>query len=77
MAKKSKEIQWPEVIAFRLSDGDRQTLEKLTKALGTTKSDFLRKRVKHILLTLKNVEDENFNLCEPARTFNKPADGRN
>lgn len=56
MQTKSKEIQWPEVIAFRVNDEDRRNLEKLTKALGTTKSEFMRKRVKNILLTLKNVE---------------------
>ena len=57
MAKKSKEFNWPEVIAFRINNEDRRNLEKLTKALGTTKSDFLRKRVKNILLTIKNVEE--------------------
>lgn len=56
MQTKSKEIQWPEVIAFRVTNEDRRDLERLTRAMGITKSDFLRKRVKNILLTLKNVE---------------------
>lgn len=53
---KTKTRQFPEIVSFRLTESDRQDFENLLTVMNVTKSEFLRKRVRNILLTLKNVE---------------------
>lgn len=53
-------IKFPksEVVSFRLTREEKRNFEQLTKMLNTTKSDFLYRRLKNILLTTKSNENE-------------------
>ena len=42
------------VVSFRLLPNEKQQLDNLIRKENTTKSDFLRKRIKQLLLTIKN-----------------------
>ena len=42
------------IVSFRLLPNEKQQLDNLIRKENTTKSDFLRKRVKQLLFTLNN-----------------------
>jgi hypothetical protein len=49
MAKKEK--FWPSVIAFRITDEDREVIDEITEKLQVTKSEFFRERFRKLLTT--------------------------
>jgi len=51
MKNEAKKTQWPEVISFRITETDRKHFEKLIRAMGTNKSEYLRKKLSHLLIT--------------------------
>lgn len=47
-----------EVVSFRLTAQEKRQFELLAKALNTTKSSFMHRRLKNFLLTIKMNENE-------------------
>ncbi|WP_073167852.1 hypothetical protein [Tangfeifania diversioriginum] len=46
------EKQFPAMVGIRLSQQDREDLERLCSALGVTKSEFVRKRIENLNSTI-------------------------
>lgn len=46
---RKRKAEFLEVVSFRLTPEEKQELDKLIVPMQTTKSEFLRKRVKYIL----------------------------
>jgi hypothetical protein len=51
--EKNNKINWPKVISFRINENDKLLLDQLVFKSGGNKSQFLRKKLKTILLNKK------------------------
>jgi hypothetical protein len=52
MSRKKSEFQ--SVVSFRVSENEKQDLEKIIQLFNTTKSEFIRDWVQRLLTTINN-----------------------